>query len=145
MNQYKGKCACGEIAYQFDGDPLNTVFCYCQSCQLMTSSDKYFGAWVPHAKFRFINGNPDTYTRQGESGKPVIGYFCGRCHTFVCAHITAANMYSVAVSSIDSDHSLRANMAIHTRHAKEWAILPSDIPCFDSLPPNIRSLVAQSK
>ena len=46
MSTNYGRCDCGSIEYEFQDDPINTVFCYCKTCQLHTNSDKWFGVWV---------------------------------------------------------------------------------------------------
>jgi hypothetical protein len=29
----KGKCACGKVTFEVDGDPLVELYCHCRSCQ----------------------------------------------------------------------------------------------------------------
>ena len=70
-NTYTGRCGCGEIELEFSVEPINAVFCYCTDCQRDTGSDKWFGLWVPTDKLVFTAGEPQTFTRQGSSGKPV--------------------------------------------------------------------------
>ena len=137
MSTTTGSCACGEIKYEFVGEPINTAFCYCRDCQKHTNSDKWFGAWVPKDTFSFIQGTPNTYQRIGDSGKSVTHYFCGDCGTTLAGFVEVAQFYSVAATTIDNNDALKPNMLIYTAHAKDWAVFPDGVPKFDILPPNL--------
>ena len=81
MSKYFGRCDCGNIEYEFQDNPINTVFCYCKTCQLHTNSDKWFGVWVPFNKFKITKGTPSSYRAIGDSGKETHRLFCGDCAT----------------------------------------------------------------
>ena len=136
MERYVGSCSCGDIEFCFESDPINTVFCYCKECQALTGSDKWFGLWVPKDSFKFTNGAPSTYSRNGSSGKAVNYQFCGRCSTALCAEITAGNFYSVSATTL-KNHRFTPKMSIYTSSAPSWATIPSDVPKFDILPPGM--------
>jgi len=136
MENHEGKCNCGNIKFSFEGDPINTVFCYCKECQSLTGSDKWFGLWVPKDKFKITKGSPSSYTRIADSGHEVHINFCGNCRTTVCAEITVANFYSVPATAL-SGHSFTPNMSIYAASAPEWAVFPEGIPKYDVLPPGM--------
>lgn len=131
----KGKCACGNVAYSYKGDPINTAFCYCKECQIHTGTDKYFGVWVSSANFHIEKGAPAIFSRLGDSNKNVNHYFCKDCGTNLYVEITVVNMVSIAASTLDDSANLVPNMAIYTVSAPKWAVLPEGIPHFDRLPP----------
>jgi len=137
MSKYQGGCSCGEVQYSFEGDSINSVFCYCKSCQVHTGSDKWFGLWVGKDKLTITQGNPSTYTRKGDSGQDINHLFCATCGTTVCVEVTVGNFYSVAVSSLHGDHQITPNMAIYTASAPVWAVFPEGVPKFDILPPGL--------
>ena len=137
MEKYKGKCSCGNIEYMFEGEPINSVFCYCKECQTHTGSDKWFGVWVPIDKFYFTKGTPKKFTRLGDGGHDVIHNFCDECGTTICAEITLGNFYSVAVSTLIENNHFSPKMAIYAASAPKWAVFPEGIPKFDILPPGM--------
>ena len=137
MEEYKGKCGCSNIEYCFKGEPINSVFCYCQECQTNTGSDKWFGLWVPVGKFNFTKGTPSTFTRIGDSGKEVNLKFCSDCGTTLCAEITVGNFYSVAASTLSDSNGFSPKMAIYAASAPKWAVFPDGVPKFDVLPPGM--------
>ncbi|MCF6202505.1 MAG: GFA family protein [Methylococcaceae bacterium] len=137
MKKYEGKCGCGNIEYDFEGEPINSAFCYCRECQTHTGSDKWFGLWVPLDKLNFTKGTPSTYTRIGDSGKDISLKFCSKCATALCAEVTVGNFYSVAASTIISPNKFTPQMLIYTASAPNWAVFPEGVLKFDVLPPGM--------
>jgi hypothetical protein len=137
MKKYEGKCGCGNIEYSFEGEPINSVFCYCSECQIHTGSDKWFGLWVSVEKLSFTKGTPSTYTRLGDSGKDMNHKFCSQCGSTLCAEVTVADFYSVAASTLTSPHNFLPKMSIYAASAPNWAVFPEGVPKFDVLPPGM--------
>jgi|GEM_PF-1174678 len=99
MSTNYGRCDCENIEYEFQDDPINTVFCYCRTCQLHTNSDKWFGVWVPFNKFKFIKGTPSSFTAIGDSGKETHRLFCGECATPIGLKCDGFDLYSLSAST----------------------------------------------
>ena len=137
MEVHKGKCSCGEIEYEFEGDPINSVFCYCTECQTHSGSDKWFGVWVPMDKFKITKGKAKKFTRTGDGDHEVIHDFCENCATTVCAEITIGNFYSVAASTLAEKNNFSPKMVIYAASAPTWAVFPEGIPKYDVLPPGM--------
>ena len=138
MEKHIGNCICGDIEFSFDGEPINAIFCYCRECQALTGSDKWFGLWVPIDRFKFTKGTPSSYTRTGDSGKKVIYRFCSTCSSVLCAEVTAGNFYSVSATSL-KNNNFAPKMSIYASSASSWAIFPTNVPTFDTLPPGVGS------
>ncbi len=136
MEEHIGSCSCGDIEYCFNGDPINSIFCYCKECQSLTGSDKWFGLWVPKENFNFTKGTPLTYSRVGDSGKEVNYQFCGNCSTTLCAEITVGNFYSVSATSL-KNNKFNPKISIYAASAPSWALFPENVPKFDILPPGM--------
>lgn len=137
MSAKNGGCGCGDLKYSIEGEPINSVFCYCKECQVLTGSDKWFGLWVPKDNFEIVSGNPVVYTRRGDSGKDMNQLFCEKCGVTICAEVTVGNFYSVAVSTLNDSNDFVPAMAIYTASAPTWAVLPEGVPKFEILPPNL--------
>ena len=137
MNKKDGGCQCGAIKYSCVGEPINSVFCYCKECQLLTGSDKWSGLWFPKDKLEFIKGTPSVTTRKGDSGKDIHRMYCSECEVTVCAEVTVGNFYSVSTSTLNENNTVKPAMLIYTASAPEWAVFPKGVPKFDILPPNL--------
>ena len=77
MTTTRGRCQCGAIAYEFDGEPKWVMHCHCEDCRRATSSvmATYIGTRVD--QFKYLKGEPAVY----ESSPGVKRYFCPTCGT----------------------------------------------------------------
>ncbi|GAO15232.1 uncharacterized protein UV8b_04215 [Ustilaginoidea virens] len=75
----KGSCACGEVQFQFTGEPATTALCHCRDCQKWTGGAYTSNAVVPRASFSVTKGSPKTWDAVGSSGKINKHFFCGDC------------------------------------------------------------------
>jgi hypothetical protein len=75
MPPTKGHCLCKDIEYEFEGKPLWTAHCHCESCRRATSSAFATFVGVKLEQFSYLKGGPSFY----ESSPGVKRYFCGRC------------------------------------------------------------------
>ena len=135
MSTSSGSCDCGNIKYEFEGEPVNTVFCYCKTCQLHTNSDKWFGVWVPFDKFKFVKGTPSSFEGRGDTGT-THRLFCGECSTTIGLKCDAFDVYSLAASTISGGEKLLPKMLIYTSLEPAWATFPEGLPKFDTVPPS---------
>jgi hypothetical protein len=134
----KGGCQCGQVRFEFTGEPINEVFCYCTDCQTRTGSDKWFGIWIPTENFNFVGEKePQPYTTQDSSGNDIHCYTCPNCGVSLSVEFTSAGFHTVAASNIEGNNEFKPKLAIFASSAPNWAILPSDIPIFDRLPPEM--------
>ncbi len=132
-----GKCACGAIQFQFEGEPINNAFCYCTECQKHTGSDKWFGIWVAIDKLAFTQGEPAVFERLGDSGQPVNHLFCPKCATTLCVEVPVVNIYSVSATVLDNNQPSSPNMVIYAASAPSWATFPENVPVYEKLPPDL--------
>ncbi|KAJ9662628.1 hypothetical protein H2198_001300 [Neophaeococcomyces mojaviensis] len=74
-----GSCLCGDIKYEYTGDPAVTALCHCTDCQKWTGAAYTSNAVVPRTNFRVTSGTPKTWDVKGDSGKINKHFFCGQC------------------------------------------------------------------
>lgn len=133
MNR-NGSCSCGDVQFSVEGDPFNTVFCYCTECQIASGSDKFYGVWYKPDQFQITQGKTKEFIRFGDSGGKLTYKFCEKCGTKLCAE-SSYGMITVAGAILDNTVGIEPQMAIFTKSATSWAILPTEIPCFKEMPP----------
>ena len=134
MNNRTGKCDCGAVEYECSESPINSVFCYCTSCQQRTNSDKYFGIWVRENGFAFKKGETKTFVRKGSSGKDMVHHFCSNCGNTVAVYVEAGQFYTVSVTTLENSEGLAPQMSIYTASAPNWATFPEGVPKYNTLP-----------
>ncbi|KAI1825230.1 DUF636 domain-containing protein [Xylaria intraflava] len=74
-----GSCMCGEIKYQFTGEPAATALCHCIDCQKWSGGSFTSNALVPRSVFSVTQGTPKTFDVTGASGKINKHFFCPTC------------------------------------------------------------------
>ena len=130
-----GSCQCGHVRFEFTGEPINEVFCYCTDCQKRTGSDKWFGIWVPSENLKFVGETePMAYTTQDHAGNDIHCHSCPNCGVSISVEFTSAAFHTVAAPCIEGNDEFKPKLAIFTSSAPKWAILPTDIPLFDKFP-----------
>ncbi len=75
MSVTRGRCLCGKVAYEFEGDINWSGHCHCESCRRNTSSVVATFIGVPRTAFRFTGAEPKAYV----SSKGVRRLFCADC------------------------------------------------------------------
>jgi len=129
-----GCCRCGDVQFEFTGDPVGSIYCYCTECQRRTGSDKFFGAWVPSPNFRVVKGEPTRYERETDLGNFMDHYFCPRCGTNLFVVAENAGIHVVYVTALDKPLDLVPDMLLFTASAPDWAMFPEGVPSFDGMP-----------
>ena len=69
-----GGCRCGAIRFRVTGVPAFTFACHCTDCRQLTASAFSIGLAVPEDGFVVIDGEPRTWTKAADSGKPSYQY-----------------------------------------------------------------------
>lgn len=78
----KGSCMCGDIAYEYSGEPAVTALCHCTDCQKWSGSAYTSNVVVPRKDFKVTKGSPKNYNIKGDSGKMNDHWFCGSVSPF---------------------------------------------------------------
>ena len=71
----RGRCLCGDIRYEYRGEPVATAHCHCESCRRHASSPITTFVVIAKDRFRYTRGTPVAYA----SSPGVSRTHCGRC------------------------------------------------------------------
>lgn len=74
-----GSCLCGEIKFEFSGEPLKRVLCHCTDCRKVSGAHYSDNAIVSDDAFKLLSGSPKSYAKSADSGKLITSYFCANC------------------------------------------------------------------
>jgi len=101
-----GGCLCGNIRYTAHGKPLSTVLCHCESCRRVSGSAFSVNAVFPESAVE-ITGELSVFEDQGDSGHPVLRYFCNRCGAPVRSAAKATQgLFVVKAGTLDEPHKV---------------------------------------
>ena len=77
-----GRCHCGYLSFEADGDPQNVSICHCTDCQTGTGSAFRVSIRTPGKSFKLLSGEPTRYVKTtAETGNPRVQAFCPKCGT----------------------------------------------------------------
>lgn len=75
MTSKRGRCLCGDVTFEFEGDVNWAGHCHCESCRRNTSSPMTSFLGVPNGNWRYTGTEPKIY----HSSPGVRRHFCGNC------------------------------------------------------------------
>jgi hypothetical protein len=121
----RGRCLCGDIRYEYRGDPTATLHCHCESCRRHTSAPVATFVCVAKATFRFLGATPTTYV----SSPGVRRSHCGRCGSPIAyesdRHPEQIDLY---VGTLEDPAIAQASCHVHVAEQLPWFEMVDALP-----------------
>lgn len=132
---YRGGCQCGAIRYELTDEPLCVYACHCTECQKQTASSFALGLWANRTDFHVTQGKTTPITRNADSGREIIGNFCGKCGSRIY-HENLANPTRINLKpgTLDDTNWLVPVGHVWTSRAQSWLTLDSDLLNYETQP-----------
>jgi hypothetical protein len=132
--RYTGGCLCGSVRYEAEGEPLFAGYCYCADCRKASGA-----GFIPFMGFASTAVRFSGETRQFRSksfrGGDAVRNFCPVCGGLVFGgEVGKDESHTIYAGSLDEPSSFHPKIAIFTRSRPAWAVLPPDLPAFDTMP-----------
>ena len=122
-----GRCLCGAIQFEFDGEALETTYCHCESCRRQTSSPVATFVTVQDLALRLSRGQPNEYA----SSPGVRRSFCGTCGSPIAYRSERhPGLVDLFAGTLTDPAHLSPSPSLHT-HAEEqlpWFEMLDDLP-----------------
>lgn len=134
--KFKGRCLCGAISYEVNGDPIMMVKCHCRDCQYISGGEASPIVFLPENAVA-ISGTVKTYSLVGSSGGQVHRSFCAECGTHVYSKAdVGAGMVFVKAGTIDklAAAKLKTAMVFYAANANTFSHIDEDAKVFDKTP-----------
>lgn len=125
-----GQCLCGQVRFEFDGEPADASYCHCSLCRRLTGSA--FGAWceVPDDRFRWSAGEDSVSTYP--ITERLHSFFCNRCGATVAAtHAGWPGLYYILMGTLDSDQIMAPRYHVFTASKAAWYRIHDSLPQYD--------------
>ena len=133
--KHTGRCACGNVRFEFDTSPDFIADCYCLDCQ--KASGGVMATWfgVPADDFTLTSGQPKTFSYTADSGKTLERNFCPDCGSRLFTSNLGAfpGMVFVMIGSLDRPDGIEPRLEIFTKRRQKWLSHP-DVPQFTDMP-----------
>lgn len=119
MSTHLGKCLCGEVQFEIDGDFDGFYLCHCKYCQKDTGSAHASNLFSSHANLKWVSGqsNITTYNLPGTRH---IKSFCKTCGSSVPSLHQQGKLLVVPAGGLDTEVTLTPNAHIFCDSRASW-------------------------
>jgi len=125
MTTTSGRCLCGDVTFEYDGEELWRAYCHCESCRRNTSSPVTAFLGVPRRACRFTGKAPAAY----QSSPGVRRLFCGRCGSPMAyqsdRYPEEIHLYA---ASLDAPEAYRPEGHVHCSERLSWFDVKDSLP-----------------
>ena len=120
-----GRCLCGAIQFEFDGEAVETTHCHCESCRRQTSSPVATFVTVHASALRITRGQPNEYA----SSPGVRRSFCGTCGSPI-AYRTERHpgLVDLFAGTLTDPAHLAPSLHTHADEQLPWFEMLDDLP-----------------
>jgi hypothetical protein len=123
---HSGKCLCGEVSYELEGEPLAVAVCHCANCQRQGGSAFSVNVIMMEDQIS-ISGPIKTFEDRGESGDAVYVHrrFCGSCGSpIVSVPLGGGGIIAVKAGTLDDHSWVDPQVEAWCVHKQSWVDLP---------------------
>jgi len=124
-----GRCLCGEVQYEVDGELPPLVNCHCQFCRRAHGAAFVTIAWVPRSRLRWIAGSERV--KRYEVGD---GYraFCSSCGTRIYNGTNDEQGFiTLIVSTLDDPSLAGPVLHLNVESKAPWHEIVDELPQFE--------------
>ncbi|RMD82765.1 MAG: GFA family protein [Candidatus Dadabacteria bacterium] len=129
-----GRCYCGTLRYEAEGEPLFKGQCHCRECQYISGGGPNYVLGMPEQGFRYTQGTPKAFRRK-DLERPVTREFCPECGTHVLTRAPGYPAVMLKVGTLDDPAVFEGpQVAIYTIDKQPFHHVPPGIPAFERMP-----------
>ena len=134
-SSFGGGCLCGGVRFTCSAAPEFTFYCHCRDCQ-RTGGGPFSVELMVTAKSFDVQGESQTFTVVGDSGKEVHRHFCPECGSGVYLECDADPEYIfIKAGALDDAGWINPDMHIFTGAKQPWVDVADSIPRHERMPP----------
>jgi len=123
-----GRCLCGDIRYEYRGEPTIVLHCHCDSCRRHTSAPIATFVCVAKDRFRCTKGTPAVYA----SSPGVRRTHCGRCGSPIAyesdRHPEQIDLYA---GTLDAPTLIAPTCHVHAAEQLPWFETTDPLPRYE--------------
>ena len=130
----EGRCLCGAVTYEIEGDPVVVAHCHCTDCQRVSGAGHATGAMFAAEQVQ-VRGAVAEFELESEAKSTVTRTFCPKCGTPLFGRNTRmVGFLTVSVGTLDDPDSVTPQVAVFARTRRRWDFADSALPTFDAQP-----------
>ncbi len=134
MKKLTGKCLCGEVAYEIEGELGPIVNCHCSMCRRWHGAAFRTRCTVKSKNFKWVKGKK--ILSEYQSSEFVIQTFCSICgSSLICMYKDKSDYIGLPIGGLDQDPGNRPVANIFVGSKAAWYEITDDLPQYDEEPP----------
>jgi hypothetical protein len=127
----EGGCACGEVRYRLQSEPLFVHCCHCLNCQRQTGSAFVINLLIETDRVELLTGTPQTVDAPRDDGSAQRIFRCPKCQVAVFSEYTSPEVRFVRAGTLDDPTAVKPDVHIFTRSKVDWVVIPESAPAFE--------------
>lgn len=133
--KHTGRCACGNIRFEFDTDPTFVAVCHCLDCKAASGGEVATFVGIPEADFAVTSGKPKAFHYVAQSGKGLDRNFCADCGSRVFSTNLESfpNTVFATIGCLDNPQGIEPILEMFTKRRLRW-VVPLPVPQFENMP-----------
>lgn len=133
-DKYSGKCLCGAVTYEADGQPIVVAQCHCDECRRLSGTGHTVGAMFSAEAVR-ISGKLREYKYLSGKDSEVSKAFCATCGSPIYGtNSRLPDHLTLAMGSMDDAKGLEVQVVIFERDKQHWDQLGPEVMSFATQP-----------
>lgn len=126
-----GRCQCGAIQFEVQGEPVYSALCHCSDCRRSAGAPMVGWALFPEEQVK-VSGEPREY----QSSENVTRQFCATCGTGLFYRNPAAfpGMVDIQTATLDDQSAFPPAIHVQWAEAAPWMGKVHEHPRFDRYP-----------
>jgi len=134
-----GKCLCGEVQFEIEGETPNLLQCHCSLCRKQSGSSANAATFVDESKFAWKSGLDKVSYFKKDTG--FNSNFCSICGSPVPNQLSDTDKYWIPAGLLEDEDEdgLKIVAHIYTQSKASWEEITASGKHFDEMP-DIESL-----
>ncbi len=133
MKKLTGKCLCGAITYEINGDLGTIVNCHCSKCRRWHGTAFRTRCTIKSDDFKWVKGE-DNLSKY-HSSKNVIKTFCKICgSSLISLYEDRPDYIGIPLGGLEQDPGSRPIANIFVGSKSPWYDITDNLPQYEELP-----------
>jgi hypothetical protein len=128
MSLLDGRCLCGSVTYECEGEPMATLLCHCTDCQKQTGTAFSIVVGVERDALVIRGDSLASFTTIGEDTKAAVHrQFCSACGSPIASlPDLTPDLAFIKAGTLDDTSWLEPEMEIWCRSAHPWVTFDAE-------------------
>lgn len=128
-----GRCYCGAVRYELDGELGPLINCHCQYCRRAHGAAFVTLSPVQRTNFRLTAGDEALREHRNAEG---MRYFCDRCGSRLFNRpLSDDALLVLVIATLDVEPTKKPIIHINVESKASWYDILDDLPKYQALPP----------